>query len=176
MKNRFVVRAIYLLSLWPVASAWDAQLWPNETVFAQREEEKRERADLRVIALAMKSNETRPFLAPWWLSPPLAYWSGQPGTAGSSHESFPGILASARFFSATDPAEALAICHQRRVSFVFAYDSERVAQTTGTILGTAVSPSAICYRLDRSPSQVGGFWRLIRQNSAGKLYQGVNNR
>ena len=29
-------------------------------------------------------------LAPWWLSPPLAYWSGQPAVAGSSHEALPG--------------------------------------------------------------------------------------
>ncbi len=30
IKSRILVWAVYLFSLWPVASAWDTQLWPNE--------------------------------------------------------------------------------------------------------------------------------------------------
>ncbi len=35
---------------------------------------------------------------PWWLSPALAYWSGQPAVAGSSHESLPGTVDADRFY------------------------------------------------------------------------------
>jgi hypothetical protein len=176
IKSRVLVWTVFVLSLWPVASAWDRQLWPNDATIGQEQEEKRERIELRDLAIAIRSPEARPFLAPWWLSPELAYWSGQPGVAGSSHESFPGILATARFYSSADGDEADSILHQRRVAFVFAYDGERVAQTSEQILGTTILPSALCYRLDRFPSQVPGFLQLIRQNRAGKLYQAVNNR
>lgn len=174
--SRFLVWAVFVVSLWPVASAWDAQLWPNEAMSAREQEETREKIDLRDLAMAMRSTETRPFLSPWWLSPELAYWSGQPGVAGSSHESFPGILATARFYSSIEVDEAVRILYQRRVALVIAYDGERVAQTSENILGTAVPPAALCYRLDRFPSQVSSFLRLIRQNPDGKLYQAVNNR
>jgi hypothetical protein len=176
IRSRVIVWAVFLVSLWPVASAWDAQLWPSETTETQYQEENWERIGLRELAVAMRSTEVRPFLAPWWLSPELAYWSGQPGVAGSSHESFPGILATARFYSSLDAQEAGEILNQRRVAFVVAYDGERVAQTSEKILGTTVSPAALCYRLDRFPAQAPSFLQLVRQNSGGKLYQAVNNR
>jgi hypothetical protein len=124
----------------------------------------------------MKSSESQPFLAPWWLSPELAYWSGQPGVAGSSHESLPGIVDTARFFSSTDGAEAEKIARQREVRFVLAYDADRVAQTSGQILGNPVNPAALCYTLDRTPSRAPRFLQLIEQNQAGKVYKTVNNR
>lgn len=176
IRSHALLWAVFLLSLWPVAQAWDARLWPNETMVAQAQEETRERIELRDLAVAMRASETHPFVAPWWLSPELAYWSGQPGVAGSSHESFPGILATARFYSSVEAEEANSILQQRRVAFVIAYDGERVAQTSGKILGTTVSPAGFCYQLDRLPSQVPSFLQLTRQNSTGKVYQAVNNR
>ncbi len=176
VKSRLVIWAVYLVCLWPVAAAWDADLWANEAVAAQREEGRREGIELRELALSMRSANIEPFLAPWWLSPELAYWSGQPGVAGSSHESFAGILASARFFASNDFEEARSILDRRGVRFVMAYDGERVARTTEKILGVAISPSALCYQLDRTPSQARGFLQLTGQNSSGKLYQTVNNR
>ena len=176
ISSKIFVWALCLLSLWPVASAWDAQLWPGETVLAQGEEEMRDRVELRDLAMAMRSTETRPFLAPWWLSPELAYWSGQPGLAGSSHESFPGILASVRFYSSVHDAAAESILGQRQVVFVLAYDGDRVARTSGEILGTPVSPAALCHRLDRIPIRAPDFLQLLLQNSGGKLYRAVNNR
>ncbi len=176
IKSRILLWAVYVLSLWPVASAWDEQLWPNEAVVAQVQEERRERIELRELAMAMRSPKAGPFLAPWWLSPELAYWSGQPGVAGSSHESFPGILSTARFYSSPNDAVADSILKERQVAFVLAYDAERVARTSGEILGNPVPPTALLYRLDRFPAQVPAFLQLVRQNSAGKLYQAVNIR
>ncbi len=68
------------------------------------------------------------------------------------------------------------ILRQGQVIFVLAYDADRVARTSGEILGTPVPPSGLCYRLDRFPSQAPNFLQLLRQNSGGKLYQIVNNR
>ena len=164
IKSRVLVWAAFVLSLWPVAGAWDKKVWPNDATVGQEQEEKRERIELRDLAISMRSAETRPFLAPWWLSPELAYWSGQPGVAGSSHESLPGIVDSARFFASTDAAEAELILGRRRVAFVVGYDADRVGETSGKILGIPVNPMALCYLLDRTASRVPEFLMLVRQN------------
>jgi hypothetical protein len=176
MKSRLLLGAVCLISFWPVAHAWDAQLWPAERTSAERTANVTEAVQLRQLAAVMKSSESQPFLAPWWLSPELAYWSGQPGVAGSSHESLPGIVDTARFFSSTDGAEAEKIARQREVRFVLAYDADRVGQTSGQILGNPVNPAALCYTLDRTPSRAPRFLQLIEQNQAGKVYKTVNNR
>jgi hypothetical protein len=131
---------------------------------------------LRDLALNLQSSETRPFLAPWWLSPPIAYWSGQPGVAGSSHESLPGIETSARFFLSEDWAVARKILENDRVSWVIAYDFERVAQNSSAILGLAVPPRPLCLILDRTPAQAPRWLVLSAQNGAGKLYRAADGR
>jgi len=45
---------------------------------ARRAENKIEQLELRAIS----SQIDGPFIAPWWLSPTLSYWSRQPGVAG----------------------------------------------------------------------------------------------
>jgi hypothetical protein len=64
-------------------------------------------------------------LAPWWLSPGLLYFSGQPIVAGSSHCGMSGIVDSARFFTATSWPEAEAILKQRQVRWIVAWDDRR---------------------------------------------------
>ena len=71
-----------------------------------------ESAALRNLVVAAIGSRGGPFLASWWLSPAIAYWSRQPGVAGTSHESLPGIVDTARFFLSTDPASAAAILRQ----------------------------------------------------------------
>ncbi len=61
-------------------------------------------------------------MAPWWLSPGLLYFSGQPIVSGSSHAGFPGILASARFFTATDWRYAESILREKKVRWVVVWD------------------------------------------------------
>jgi hypothetical protein len=119
----------------------------------------------------LQSSELRPFLAPWWLSPSIAYWSGQPAVAGSSHESLSGIEDSARFFLADDWRKAREILENRKVSWVIAYDFERVAQNSSVILGLAVPRRALCSVLDRTPARVPRFLIFSAQNGIGKLYR-----
>jgi len=119
----------------------------------------------------LRSPEVHPFLAPWWLSPSIAYWSGQPGVAGSSHESLNGIEDSARFFLSENLQEARAILEKRHVAWVFAYDSDRVAQNSAAILNQPVPRESLCRVLDRTPSKAPSFLVFSAQTSACKLYR-----
>ena len=128
-----------LATLWPLAADWDEKLFPADHPEKNLDEQlaviRVERVRLREVGEAMRSTERRPFLAPWWLSPPLAYWSGQPGVAGSSHESLPGIVASARFFLAPDAAAAERIARPLGVKWIVTDDAEHLTETSSVLLG-----------------------------------------
>jgi hypothetical protein len=128
---------------------------------------------LRELATDLRSSETRAFLAPWWLSPAIAYWSGQPGVAGSSHESLEGIEQSARFFLSQDWQPARKILENRGVAWVTAYDFDRVARNSSAILGLGVPQYPLCMVLDRTPAQVPRFLVFSAQNGACKLYRTI---
>jgi hypothetical protein len=124
----------------------------------------------RALANQIRSAEVQPFLAPWWLSPPIAYWSGQPGVAGSSHESLPGIVDSARFCLTSEAAEAREILERHHVRWVFIYDSERTLETAAGILNAQIPAEPLGRVLDRTPSRAPNFLKLAAQNGTGKLY------
>ena len=176
IKSRAAVWIAFALSIFPILSDWDERLWPNEAEYGRRVERRNESAQLRDLAINLESSETHPFLAPWWISPSIAYWSGQPGVAGSSHESLGGIVESARFFLAGNWAEARVILDDHKVTWVLAYDSERVARNSAAVLGVAVPRQALCSVLDRTSTQVPRFLAFSAQNGAGKLYRVGNNR
>src|SRR4030095_7074758 len=134
IKSGVAVWIAFVLSLFPILREWDERLWPNEAQLADRVERRIESVQIRDLALSLRSPEVHPFLAPWWLSPSIAYWSGQPGVGGSSHESLNGIEESARFFLSENLEEANDITHKHRAAWVFAYDSDRVAQNSAAIL------------------------------------------
>src|SRR5436190_7299591 len=124
IKSGAAVWIAVVLSMFPILRDWDQRLWPNETQLAKRMENRIESAQIRDLALSLRSPDVHPFLAPWWLSPSIAYWSGQPGVAGSSHESLQGIEESARFFLSENLQEQREIPEKRNVAWVFASDSE----------------------------------------------------
>jgi hypothetical protein len=171
VKSGVAVWIAFVLSLFPILRDWDERLWPNETQLAKRIEKRIESAQIRDLALSLQSPEAHPFLAPWWLSPSIAYWSGQPGVAGSSHESREGIEESARFFLSEDLQKAREILEKRHVAWVFAYDSERVAQNSAAILNEPLPREPLCRVLDRTPSQTPPFLIFSAQNPTCKLYR-----
>ena len=173
---RGLVWAVFVLSLWPMARAWDSTLWPGQTERTERAAVRIERVNLRELALAMRSPDRQPFLAPWWLSPALAFWSEQPGVAGSSHESIAGIVESARFYASDDLQETLAIMENHHFRFVLGYDADRTAESSGQILGQAVSKHAMCFALARGPARPTRFLVPLARSPAGQLFQIVNNR
>jgi hypothetical protein len=171
IKSSAAVWIAFVVSMFPILRDWDERLWPNEAQLASRMERRIESAQIRDLSLSLRSTEVDPFLAPWWLSPSIAYWSGQPGVAGSSHESLNGIEDSARFFLSENLQEARAILAKRHVAWVFAYDSDRVAQNSAAILNEPVPRESLCRVLDRTPSHAPRFLVFSAQTSACKLYR-----
>jgi hypothetical protein len=171
IKSPAAVWIAFVLSIFPILRDWDERLWPSETQLAARVERRNESAQLRELALSMQSPDVHPFLAPWWLSPSIAYWSGQPGVAGSSHESLNSIADSARFFLSEDLQEAIEILQNHRVAWVCAYDSDRVAQNSAAVLNQELPLHPLCRVLDRTPSQAPPFLIFSAQTAAFKLYR-----
>jgi len=177
LKPRFAVWLAFALSLLPILQDWDERIWPNESELAREVERRMESVQLHDLASLIRSSEIHPFLAPWWLSPEIAYWSGQPGVAGSSHESLDGIRDSARFFMAEDWREAGEIVGKRKIDWVFGYDSGRVTLNSAEVLGRKqIASRPLCQVLDRTPTQAPAFLVLAGQNPAAKLFRVVNNR
>ncbi|MGI8432177.1 MAG: hypothetical protein ACR2MW_07810 [Chthoniobacterales bacterium] len=160
-----------VIAFLPCLQAWDDTLWPNDTLAAERAARRREAMEWRDAAESLPQKERAPFLAPWWLSPSAAYWSGQPAVGGSSHESLPGIVASARFFLSTQPAEPEAILRARGVRWVLASDGERVAENSAAILGVPTPSQPLCLTLDRTPSRAPVVLTLASENGSAKLYR-----
>lgn len=169
--SRPVVWTLFVLSLWPLASEWDRQLFPDAKRTAALAEQRTDAVLLRETARAMVSPEQSVFLAPWWLSPALAYWSGQKGVAGSSHQSLPGIADSARFYLAEDAATARSILGNRRVTFVVAYEPSRVIPNSARILGQAIPRRPMGRVLYDQPATAPGFLRLVYENRFFRLYE-----
>jgi hypothetical protein len=171
IKSGAAVWIAFVLSMFPILRDWDERLWPTEAQLVNRVERRIESAQIRDLALSLRSPEVHPFLAPWWLSPSIAYWSGQPGVAGSSHESLNGIEESARFFLSENLQNAREILEKRRVTWVFAYDSDRVAQNSAAILNEPRPLQPLCRVLDRTPSRAPPFLIFSAQTPACKLYR-----
>ena len=134
-RRRWMAWTAFAFSLWPIASDWDARLYPDESEERRRYVERAEQKALREIADMQRERKAGPFVAPWWLSPAMAYWSGQPGVAGSSHESLPGMLDTARIYLAPDAATALPILRERQAAWILSDDPERVIETSAALLG-----------------------------------------
>jgi hypothetical protein len=173
IKSRAAVWIVFLLSILPILHDWDEKLWPHEAQLAERAAQRNESAQLRNLSLSLRSPEIRPFLAPWWLSPSIAYWSGQPGIAGSSHESLDGIADTARFFLSDDWQEGRQILQNHHTAWVVGYDFERVAQNSKAVLNRAAPAHPLCRILDSTPSQAPPFLVLSAQNGVAKLYRVV---
>jgi len=171
VRQKWLAGGALALLLFPLLHFWETQFWPTEQLRIRRAQDRTEAAQWRDAASALRQEPSASVLAPWWLSPETAYWSGQPLVAGSSHESLPGIVASARFFVATSADEAETILRQHKVGWVFASDGERTVENSAAILGGAVPARALGRVLDQFPSQAPLFLVLDRQNGACKVYR-----
>ncbi|CAN5526719.1 hypothetical protein BH18VER2_BH18VER2_15670 [soil metagenome] len=163
--------AALVVTLFPLLLFWDRSSWPNEETLARRAAERGAMVEWRAVASSLGGAEPGAILAPWWLAPATAYWSGQPVVAGSSHESLPGIVASARFFLSTSPDEAWQILRQHGVRWVMTDDSDSVAVNSAAILGVSVPADALCRTLDHSPRQVPLFLKIVGRSGPCTLYE-----
>jgi len=171
LRSSVSVWVAFALSMLPILQFWDARLWPNEGELAARIERRNEAIQLRELAMTLRSAETHPFLSPWWLSASIAYWSGQPGVAGSSHEALVGSADSARFFLTNDLQVGREILRNRHVDWVLAYDWRRIAQNSADLLAARVPDHAIGRILDRTPGLAPPYLVLSGQNRTAKLFR-----
>ena len=165
LRKPLLAATVFIVALFPIAQSWDHFFADQE--LARRAENKIEQLELRAISLQIDG----PFIAPWWFSPAVTYWSRQAGVGGSSHESIAGIVATAKFFEMQDAEKAKQIIDRHNVTLIVSYDADRVAQNSAQILGNPVPKDAWCFLLDRRASEVPTFLRLIAQTGHFKLFR-----
>jgi hypothetical protein len=94
---------------------------------------------IQLLQIARSIDHPGGILAPWWLSPGLLYFSGQPIVTGSSHCGISGIVAAAKFYTATSWIEAEQILKARQVRWVVVFDDPQyvypVLNTSRAVLG-----------------------------------------
>jgi hypothetical protein len=153
-----------------MAQAWESQLFPDVDTERKHALHRAEIVALREIAEVQGERSAGPFAAPWWLSPPIAYWSGLPGLAGSSHESIRGIVETARIYLAADPGEGLAILHANGISWLLSYPPDRIAANSAALLG--VSRPRKCFAEDLTERVLPEPWtlQLIRERGVADQF------
>jgi hypothetical protein len=166
LRRAWLAWLCFIVSLWPVLREWDARLFPEEIAREQQSVNRVELVALRDLTVEAIGKEGGPFLASWWLSPAIAYWTRQPGVAGSSHESLPGIAETARFFLCTDAGAAAAILHQRPVRWVLADDPGREITTSSVLLGVPPPPEPLATTLAEHPENAPEFLREWKGRAA----------
>jgi len=77
---------------------------------------------LELLEISRAIDQPGGVMAPWWLSPGLLYFSGQPIVSGSSHCGISGIVDSAKFYTATSWIDAERILQKRKVRWVVVMD------------------------------------------------------
>ena len=110
--TRLVVMAIFLLSV-----AYDNTVQIQAHAGAAPNQ-----PSPQLAQLARSIDQPGGIMAPWWLSPGLLYFSGQPIVTGSSHCGISGIVAGAKFYTSTSWVEADRILQDRQVHWVVVYD------------------------------------------------------
>lgn len=146
-RRAWIAWPLLIISLWPMARAWESQLFPDVDTERKRALHRSEMVALREIAEVQGERSAGPFAAPWWLSPPIAYWSGLPGLAGSSHESLRGILETARIYLAADAGEALPILRDNGISWLLSYPPDRIIANSAALLGVARPRKCLAHEL-----------------------------
>ncbi len=170
LRKNWIIWSVFLTSLWPVAWAWDARLFPSPADRAKQEERSVEAALLEQTAAFLATQPRGGVLAPWWISPALAHLSGQPMVGGTSHQSLPGSVDTARFFLSDDDAVALAQLRLRKVGYVVADDPERIIMTSAELLGVPPPAQPLIVRLARG-RDVPSFLEPVFANRFFRVYK-----
>jgi hypothetical protein len=169
-KWKWLVWPLFLLSLWPLAREWDERLF-DESRDLHQAADLSEQWRLRWAAEFIKEKAPGAILAPWWWSPQLVYWSGQPAMAGSSHESLAGIVDTARFFTATNPLVAKRLCDEHYVETVVIGDPGRIVDQSCKILGLPPLDKPMAEVLWTKPHSAPIFLHIVFDNNVVKVFE-----
>jgi hypothetical protein len=167
------------VGLWPMAAELERTLFPEGAALAQRVDQIQEMRELRAAAAILREKVPGGLLAPWWQTPSLVYWSGQPGVGGSSHQSLPGNLLAAEVFLAASPEEieaARKALRARQVRSILVGDSRRIlAQAVmlspGRKINGADGVRPLGEILDRSPRLAPEWLQPIYLTPTVKIYR-----
>jgi hypothetical protein len=166
----WIIWAVFLASLWPVARAWDERLAPPPYEDAREKEKILEAALIEQVAGFLATQPRGGVLAPWWISPALARQSGQPMVGGTSHQSLPGSVDTARFFMEEDDEEARALLRSRQVRYVVTDDPERIISTSAQLLDVPAPGKPMITRLARG-RDVPAFLHEVFANRFFRVYK-----
>ena len=166
----WLVWLVFLVSLWPVAAAWEARTLPSPQEVTRRQEVVREAALLAQTAEFLRNPPRGGVLAPWWSSPALAHRSGQPMVGGTSHQSLPGSVDTARFFLSDDDNVAAVPLSLRSVKYVVTDAPERVIATSAALLGVPAPPQPLIVRL-ASGRDIPDFLQPVFANQFFRVYK-----
>jgi hypothetical protein len=157
--------AVWGIALWPVLAELERMAFPERATVAARIAE---RGALRGLAEQMGDGN---FVSAWWDAPALAYASGQPGVAGSSHGSLPGIAASVRIFDAASAPEAEAEIKARDVRWIVVGPYSRWLEGNGRPAETG--EMAMGRLLAERPSSAPPWLELVAGRDGFLLYRVV---
>ena len=160
---------ILIVSLWPVATAWEQSLYPDDGVFRERVESVADGVALRDASLALRDLPRHGVIAPWWFSPAIVWWSGQPCVGGTSHQSLPGIADTAEFF--LSGGDGNDILFRRDSPYVIAYEPDRVVSNSALILNRAAPANPLARRLYQNRGR-----GLIHANRFFRVYDFSKNK
>ena len=170
LRRSWIIWTVFLASLWPVAWAWDARISPTPGEKARAQEKIIESVLLDQTARFLETQPRGGVLAPWWISPALARLSGQPMVGGTSHQSLPGSVDTARFFLSDDDSVAASQLSLRRVKYVVTDAPERVIATSAALLGVPAPPHPLIVRL-ASGSDIPNFLQPVFANKFFRVYK-----
>jgi hypothetical protein len=160
LRRWWIAALVLAASLFGTAGAWDAMYFPDASADEASNSRIQERVRLRAVAAYIHG----PFLAPWWESPAVAYWSRHPGVAGSSHQSLPGIVDVSRFYLDVQDAAAPEILRRRKVEFVLTDEPSRLTDQASRLLGVEPAPDCLANRLAKDAYTAEPYLRPVFTN------------
>lgn len=170
LRRAWIVWPVFIISLWPVARAWETRLMPLPAEQALRQDKILGDVFLAQAAEFLRIQPPGGVLAPWWISPALARLSGHPAVAGVSHQSLPGTADAARFFLATDDENAMDVLRARQVRYVVSDAPERVIPTASALLGVPPPDHPMALRLARGKN-IPPFLEPVFANPFFRVYK-----
>ena len=150
-------------------------IYPDDAVFRSRAEGVADAVSLRDAALCLRDMPERGVVAPWWFSPAVVWWSGQPCVGGTSHQSLPGIVDSSEFYLATDISKAKVILARRKAGYIFAYEPDRVVSNAAQILGVPTPAGTLAEGLYKDPRSHARDFKLLHRNRFFRVYEVLSN-
>lgn len=169
LRKPWLAWLFFLISLWPVAAEWDRRLYPEDEALRACVENIADAVALREAALSLRERPVGGVVAPWWFSPAIVWWSGQPCVGGTSHQSLPGIVDSCEFYIGEEPDPEF--LQKRQVVYLLVYEPDRIISNSEQILGRPATGPTTAERLYAAREEPPAGLKKIFANRFFKVYE-----